>query len=274
MRNSIDHGIEPPEERIQKGKPETGQIILSALQEGDRIIVSIEDDGRGIDPEKVKQKAIEKGLITPEQAAQMSDKEAYELIFMPGFSTVDKVSEISGRGVGMDVVANTIHSLRGAIEIESELGKGTRITMKLPLTVAIIRTLMVGSNNRIFAIPLFSVVEIIKYNPTDIKDVGTYKSLVLRDEVYLFFHLNELFDLQSDHKEKFVIILNIGEKNIAIAVDDLYGEEEIVIKPLGEMLKDVQGIAGATITGDGKVVLILDIKSLIGDKRNELIGVI
>ncbi len=274
VRNSIDHGIEPPEERIKKDKPETGHIILSALQEGDRIIVSIEDDGRGIDPEKVKQKAIEKGLITPEQAAQMSDKEAYELIFMPGFSTVDQVSEISGRGVGMDVVANTIHALRGAIEIESELGKGTRITMKLPLTVAIIRTLMVGSNNRIFAIPLFSVVEIIKYNPADIKDVGTYKSLVLRDEVYLFFHLNELFDLESNHKEKFVIILNIGEKNIAIAVDDLYGEEEIVIKPLGEMLKDVQGIAGATITGDGKVVLILDIKSLIGDKRNELIGVI
>ncbi|BCD59904.1 MULTISPECIES: chemotaxis protein CheA [unclassified Nitratiruptor] len=274
VRNSIDHGIEPPEERIAKGKPETGHIILSALQEGDRIIVFIEDDGRGIDADKVKRKAIEKGLITPEQAAQMSDKEAYELIFMPGFSTVEEVSEISGRGVGMDVVANVIHSLRGAIEIESEPGKGTKITMKLPLTVAIIRTLMVGSNDRIFAIPLFSVVEIIKYNPDDIKDVGTYKSLVLRDEVYLFFHLNELFDLESNDHEKFVIILNIGEKNIAIAVDDLFGEEEIVIKPLGEMLKDVQGIAGATITGDGKVVLILDIKSLISDKRNELIGVI
>ncbi len=274
VRNSIDHGIEPPEERIAKGKPETGTIILSALQEGDRIIVSIEDDGRGIDAEKVKKKAIEKGLIKPEQAEQMSDKEAYELIFMPGFSTVDKVSDLSGRGVGMDVVANVIHSLRGAIEIESEPGVGTKITMKLPLTVAIIRTLMVGVNNRIFAIPLFSVVEIIKYRPEDIKDVGIYKSLMLRDEVYLFFHLNELFDIESENKNKFVIIINIGEKNIAIAVDSLYGEEEIVIKPLGEMLKDVEGIAGATITGDGKVVLILDIKSLINDKRNDLIGVI
>ena len=274
VRNSIDHGIEPPEERVAKGKPEAGTIILSALQEGDRIIVSIEDDGRGIDPEKVKKKAIERGLITPEQAEQMSDKEAYELIFLPGFSTVDQVSDLSGRGVGMDVVANVIHSLRGVIEIESELGVGTKITMKLPLTVAIIRTLMVGVNERIFAIPLFSVVEIIKYKPEDIKDVGTYKSLMLRDEVYLFFNLNELFDIEAKNDNKFVIIINIGEKNIAIAVDDLYGEEEIVIKPLGEMLKDVQGIAGATITGDGKVVLILDIKSLISDKRHELIGAI
>ncbi len=274
VRNSIDHGIEPPEERLAKGKPEYGTIVLSALQEGDRIIVSIEDDGRGIDPEKIKRKAIEKGLIKPEQAEQMSDKEAYELIFMPGFSTVDQVSDLSGRGVGMDVVANVIHSLRGSIEVESELGQGTKITMKLPLTVAIIRTLMVGVNNRIFAIPLFSVVEIIKYRKEDIKDVGIYKSLMLRDEVYLFFHLNELFDIESKNENKFVIIINIGEKNIAIAVDNLYGEEEIVIKPLGEMLKDVEGIAGATITGEGKVVLILDIKSLINDKRNDLVGVI
>ncbi len=274
VRNSIDHGIEPPEERVAKGKSEAGTIILSALQEGDRIIVSIEDDGRGINAQKVKKKAIEKGLITPEQAEQMSDKEAYELIFMPGFSTADKVSDLSGRGVGMDVVANVIHSLRGAIEIESEPDVGTKITMKLPLTVAIIRTLMVGVNDRIFAIPLFSVVEIIKYRKEDIKDVGIYKSLMLRDEVYLFFHLSELFDIESSNENKFVIIINIGEKNIAIAVDDLYGEEEIVIKPLGEMLKDVEGIAGATITGDGKVVLILDIKSLINEKRTDLIGVI
>lgn len=274
VRNSIDHGIEPPEERIAKGKPEAGTITLSALQEGDRIIVSIEDDGRGIDPEKVKKKAIEKGLIKPDQAEQMSDKEVFELIFLPGFSTAEQVSDLSGRGVGMDVVANTIHSLRGVIEIDSELDKGTKITMKLPLTVAIIRTLMVGVGDRIFAIPLFSVVEIIKYRKEDIKDVGIYKSLMLRDEVYLFFYLNELFDMPMSQNHKFVIIINIGEKNIAIAVDDLYGEEEIVIKPLGEMLKDVEGIAGATITGDGRVVLILDIKSLVNDKRKDLVGVI
>ncbi len=163
VRNSIDHGIESPEERIRAGKPEVGTVKLGAYQEGDRIIIYIEDDGKGIDPEKVKKKAIEKGLITPEQAENMSDKEAFELIFMPGFSTVEQVSDVSGRGVGMDVVASTIHSLRGNIEIESQAGKGTKIIMKLPLTVAIIRTLMVAVNDRIFAIPLFSVVEIVRY---------------------------------------------------------------------------------------------------------------
>ncbi|WP_281951185.1 chemotaxis protein CheA [Nitrosophilus kaiyonis] len=274
VRNSIDHGIETPDVRSAAGKPETGTIKLSAFQEGDRIIVSIEDDGKGIDPDIVKRKAIEKGLINPDQAENMSDKEIYELIFLPGFSTAEQISDVSGRGVGMDVVASTIHSLRGSIEIDSELGKGTKITMKLPLTVAIIRTLMVGSNDRVFAIPIFSVSEIIQYNPNDIKDVGHYKSLMLRDKVYLLFTLNELFDLENDGKEKFVIIINVGEKSIAIAVDELYGEEEIVIKPLGKLLSDVHGIAGATITGDGRVVLILDINSLINDKKNELTGVI
>ncbi len=274
VRNSIDHGIETPDVRVAAGKPETGTIKLAAFQEGDRIIVSIEDDGKGIDPEVIKNKAIEKGLIKPDQAENMSDKEIFELIFLPGFSTAEQISDVSGRGVGMDVVASTIHSLRGTIEIDSEKGQGTKITMKLPLTVAIIRTLMVGSNDRVFAIPIFSVAEIIQYNPEDIKDVGHYKSLMLRDKVYLLFNLNELFDLEQESENKFVIIINVGEKNIAIAVNELYGEEEIVIKPLGKLLSDVHGIAGATITGDGKVVLILDINSLINDKKNELTGVI
>ncbi|WP_187647015.1 chemotaxis protein CheA [Nitrosophilus labii] len=274
VRNSIDHGIEIPDVRKAAGKSETGTIKLAAFQEGDRIIVSIEDDGKGIDPEIIKKKAIEKGLIKPEQAENMSDKEIYELIFLPGFSTAEQLSDVSGRGVGMDVVASTIHALRGTIEIDSEPGKGTKITMKLPLTVAIIRTLMVGSNDRVFAIPIFSVAEIIQYNPNDIKDVGHYKSLMLRDKVYLLFNLNELFELEQDGEEKFVIIINVGEKSIAIAVNELYGEEEIVIKPLGKLLSNVHGIAGATITGDGKVVLILDINSLINDKKSELTGVI
>lgn len=274
VRNSIDHGIEPPEARVAAGKSEVGTIKLGAYQEGDRIIVSIEDDGKGLNPEIIKKKAVEKGLITLEQAENMSDKEINELIFLPGFSTVDQISDVSGRGVGMDVVASTIQSLRGTIEIDSEMGRGTKIIMKLPLTVAIIRTLMVGSNDRVFAIPIFSVAEIIQYNPKDIKDVGHYKSLMLRDKVYLLFHLNELFDLEKEEKDKFVIIINVGEKSIAIAVNELFGEEEIVIKPLGKLLSDVHGIAGATITGDGKVVLILDINSLISDKKNELVGVI
>ncbi len=274
VRNAIDHGIEPPEERVAAGKPEEGTIKLSAYQEGDRIIISIEDDGRGINVEKVKKKAVEKGLITPEQAENMSDKEAFELLFMPGFSTADKVSEVSGRGVGMDVVASTIHALRGTIEVESEPGKGTKFIMKLPLTVAIIRTLMVGVNERIFAIPLYSVVEIVKYDPANVKKVGNFKSFMLRDEVYLLFSLGELFDIEDKPEKEFIVIVRVGEKNIAISVDELFGEEEIVIKPLGKLLEDVQGIAGATITGDGKVVLIVDTNSLINDKKTQLVGVL
>jgi len=274
VRNAIDHGIETPEERIKAGKPEEGTIKLSAFQEGDRIIISIEDDGKGIDVEKVKKKAVEKGLITSEQAENMQDKEAFELLFMPGFSTADQVSEVSGRGVGMDVVASTIHNLRGSIEVESEKGKGSKFIMKLPLTVAIIRTLMVGANNRIFAIPLYSVVEIVKYDPENVKKVGNFKSFMLRDEVFLLFSLSELFDIEDTSDKEFIVIVRVGEKNIAISIDELYGEEEIVIKPLGKLLEDVQGIAGATITGDGKVVLIVDTNSLINDKKTQLVGVL
>ncbi len=274
VRNAIDHGIESPEERIKAGKPEIGTVKLSAYQEGDRIIIAIEDDGKGIDVEKVKKKAVEKGLITPEQAENISDKEAFELLFMPGFSTAEQVSDVSGRGVGMDVVASTIHSLRGTIEVESELGEGTKFIMKLPLTVAIIRTLMVGANSRIFAIPLYSVVEIVRYEPDKVKNIGQFKSFMLRDEVYLLFSLNELFDMTDKKEKQFIVIVRVGEKNIAISVEELFGEEEIVIKPLGKLLENVQGIAGATITGDGKVVLIVDTNSLINDKKSQLVGVL
>ncbi len=274
VRNSLDHGIEKPEERLMAGKPEVGTIKLSALQEGDRIVISIEDDGKGINPEIVKKKAIEKGLITEEQAENMSDKEAFELIFLPGFSTADQISDVSGRGVGMDVVASTIHSLRGNIEIDSEMGVGTKIVMKLPLTVAIIRTLMVGINDRIFAIPLYSVVEIVRYNKENIKNVGNFKSFMLRDEVHLLFTLNELFEIEDNKEKEFIVIVKIGEKNIAIAIEDLFGEEEIVIKPLGELLSDIPGVAGATITGDGRVVLIIDANSLISDVKTTISGVL
>ncbi len=273
VRNALDHGIEPPEERIARGKPEVGTIRLFAYHEGDHIVVGIQDDGRGIDPEKVKRKAIEKGLITPEQAAQMSDKEAYELIFLPGFSTADKVSDVSGRGVGMDVVASTIHSLRGSIEIDSELGKGTTILLKLPLTVAIIRTLMLGCNGQVYAVPLHSVVEIVRYQEDQVKDVGSFRSFMLRDEVLPLFSLNELLEVPDNNEKAFVVIVKVGEKLIAVSIEKLFGEEEIVIKSLGELLSDIPGIAGATIAGDGRVVLILDLNSLLSDYRTKLIGV-
>jgi len=272
VRNALDHGIEPPEERVAKGKPEVGTIRLFAYHEGDHIIVGIQDDGRGIDPEKVKKKALEKGLITPEQAAQMSDKEAYELIFMPGFSTADRVSDVSGRGVGMDVVASTIHSLRGSIEIESEPGKGTTILLKLPLTVAIIRTLMIGVNGQVYAVPLHSVVEVVRYSDTLVKDVGSFRSFMLREEVLPLFSLNELLELPDGGQKHFVVIVKVGEKYIAVSIENLLGEEEIVIKSLGELLSDIPGIAGATIAGDGRVVLILDLNSLLSDYKVKLLG--
>jgi two-component system chemotaxis sensor kinase CheA len=273
VRNAVDHGIEPPEERVKEGKPETGTIRLFAFHEGDHIVVGIEDDGRGIDPEKVKKKALEKGLITPEQAAQMSDKEAYELLFLPGFSTAEKVSDVSGRGVGMDVVASTIHSLRGSIEIDSELGKGTTILLKLPLTVAIIRTLMIGIRGQVYAVPLHSVVEVVRYDESLVKEVGSFKSFMLRDEVLPLFSLNELLEVEDEDEKHFIVIVKVGERLIAVSIEALYGEEEIVIKSLGELLSDIPGIAGATIAGDGRVVLILDLNSLLSDYKVKLIGV-
>jgi two-component system chemotaxis sensor kinase CheA len=273
VRNALDHGIEPPEERLALGKPETGVVRLFAYHEGDHIIVGIEDDGRGIDPEKVKRKAIEKGLITPEQAVQMTNKEAYELIFLPGFSTAEKVSDVSGRGVGMDVVASTIHSLRGSIEIDSEIGKGTTIFLKLPLTVAIIRTLMIGTGGQVYAVPLHSVVEIVRYEEELVKEVGSFKSFMLRDEVLPLFSLNELLELNEEGKKHFVMIVKVGERYVAVSIEELYGEEEIVIKSLGELLADIPGIAGATIAGDGRVVLIVDINSLLSDYKVKLMGV-
>jgi len=212
-------------------------------------------------------------LITPEQAAQMSDKEAYELIFLPGFSTAEKVSDVSGRGVGMDVVASIIHSLRGSIEIDSELGKGTTIILKLPLTVAIIRTLMIGCNGQVYAVPLHSVVEIVRFSPNSVKEIGSYKSFMLREEVLPLFSLNELLDIPDNDEKSFVAIVKVGEKLIAVSVSELYGEEEIVIKSLGELLSNIPGIAGATIAGDGRVVLILDLNSLLSDYKTKFLGV-
>ena len=271
VRNAIDHGIESPQERKAAGKPETGQITISAAQEGDRILISIADDGKGIDAEKIKQKAIERKLIRAEQAALMNNREAFELILLPGFSTAEQISDLSGRGVGMDVVASAIKTLRGTVEIDSILGKGSTITMKLPLTIAIIRTLMVGVNGNTFALPLHSVSEIITYDPAKIKNVGTQPTLMLRDDVYLLMGLNNLFDLPETDRKRFIIIISMGEKNIAISIDELFGEEEIVIKSLGELLGNIQGLAGATITGDGRVVTIVDIPSLISRKKRQYI---
>ncbi|MHB1645750.1 MAG: chemotaxis protein CheA [bacterium] len=276
IRNSIDHGIEMPEDRIKAGKPKAGSIKLSAEHEGNYIIIEVSDDGKGMDPNILRKKAIEKGLIDEKTAFSISDKDALSLIFAPGFSTKDKVTEISGRGVGMDVVKTNIQKLNGIIDIESEKGKGSDIILKLPLTVAIIQTLIIGIEDEIFAIPLNSVVETLRISESSIQTIDNHEVINLRKSVLSLLRLSEEFGIESasgsvsegktkvlSNKEVYVVVVALAEKRIGIVVDTLYGQEEVVIKSLGDYQFGYKGISGATITGDGKVVLIMDIASMI-----------
>jgi two-component system chemotaxis sensor kinase CheA len=276
IRNSIDHGIEMPEVRIKAGKPKAGSIKLSAEHEGNYIIIEVSDDGKGMDPNILRKKAIEKGLIDEKTAFSISDKDALSLIFAPGFSTKDKVTEISGRGVGMDVVKTNIQKLNGIIDIESEKGKGSDIILKLPLTVAIIQTLIIGIEDEVFAIPLNSVVETLRISESSIQTIDNHEVINLRKSVLSLLRLSEEFSIKSaagsvsegkpkvlSNKEVYVVVVALAEKRIGIVVDTLYGQEEVVIKSLGDYQFGYKGISGATITGDGKVVLIMDIASMI-----------
>ncbi|MBE9537391.1 MAG: chemotaxis protein CheA [Proteobacteria bacterium] len=265
IRNSVDHAIEPPEERERAGKHRSGVIKLSAYHEGDQIVIEIADDGRGIDHAKIRDKAVEKGVISSSEAASLSEKEALNLIFAPGFSTAEKVTDISGRGVGMDVVKTNITNLNGIVYIESEVGQGSRFTLKLPLTVAIIDALMVGTGNETFAIPLSSVIETLKINKEDIKTISDKEVISLRDGVLSLVRLSDEFNVQAtaDMDSMYVVVIGLSEKRIGVMVEGLLGQEEVVIKPLGDYLTNISGVSGATVTGDGKVVLILDINTLI-----------
>ncbi|RZD16198.1 MAG: chemotaxis protein CheA [Candidatus Acididesulfobacter guangdongensis] len=283
IRNSIDHGIEMPEDRIKAGKSKAGTINLSAEHEGNYIIIEVSDDGKGMDPDILRKKAVEKGLIDDKTAASISDKDALSLIFAPGFSTKDKVTEISGRGVGMDVVKTNIQKLNGIIDIESEKGKGSDIILKLPLTVAIIQTLIIGVEDEVFAIPLNSVVETLRIPESSIQTIDNHEVINLRKSVLSLLRLSEEFSVGASQnkplqsagnspaadkkalsgKEVYVVVVALAEKRIGIVVDTLYGQEEVVIKSLGDYQFGYKGISGATITGDGKVVLIMDIASMI-----------
>ncbi|BAI79918.1 two-component system, chemotaxis family, sensor kinase CheA [Deferribacter desulfuricans SSM1] len=264
IRNAVDHGIEPPEERVKKGKPEKGLVALNAYYEGNHIVVEIKDDGRGMDPEKLKKKAIEKGVITPEEAKSLSKEEAFGLIFRPGFSTAEKVSDVSGRGVGMDVVKTNIEKLNGIIQIDSELDKGTTFKLKLPLTLAIIQALLVEVSGEIFAIPIVSVVETVKIDENEIHSFEGREVLKLRESVLSLIRLNEVFELEPTFSnEMYVVVVALAEKRVGLIVDRLIGQEEIVIKSLGEYLGGTVGIAGATIMGDGAVRLILDVAGIM-----------
>ncbi|WP_084675076.1 hybrid sensor histidine kinase/response regulator [Hippea jasoniae] len=270
VRNAIDHGIEPPEERKKLGKPAKGKVILSAYHEGNYIVIETSDDGRGMDPEKLKKKALEKGLITETEARQMSKEEAYALIFKPGFSTAAQVTNISGRGVGMDVVKTNVEKLNGIIEVKSEIGKGTTIILKIPLTLAIIQALLVKVTKEYFAIPLVSVVETVRITKEDVNKVENKDVLRLRDNIIPLVYLGDTLGIGRnkrtlDGKEIYVVVVAVAEKRIGLVVDELIGREEIVIKSLGNYLTNIKGISGATIMGDGSVTLILDVANVINE---------
>ena len=276
IRNSCDHGIETPEERVAKGKPAKGTVQLKAYNEGNHIIIEIVDDGKGLDPDMLKMKAMEKGLISEKEADQMSDKEAYMLIFKPGFSTAAKVTNVSGRGVGMDVVKSNIEKLNGIIEIDSEKGKGTTLKLKIPLTLAIIQSLLVSVQEEYYAVPLASVLETVRITPDEIQSVEGRSVLRLRDEVLPLVHLADIFDIErvfSMGEHAYVVIIGLAESKLGLIVDSLVGQEEIVIKSLGEYLKGIEGIAGATIRGDGRVTLIVDVGTLMDMAKSVKSGI-
>ncbi|GAB1536348.1 hypothetical protein ADMFC3_19790 [Geovibrio sp. ADMFC3] len=264
IRNAVDHGVESPEERRKAGKPVKGTVHLSAYHEGNHIVVEIRDDGKGMDAAKLKKKAVEKGVITPEEAKNLDNEGAFNLIFKPGFSTAEKITSISGRGVGMDVVKTNIEKLNGIINIESELGHGTRFRLKLPLTLAIIQALLVDVSGEIFAIPLVSVVETVRINLSEVHNFEGREVLKLRDSVLSLLRLDEIYELEGSYKDDiYVVVVGLAEKKLGFIVDKLVGQEEIVIKSLGEYLGGNVGIAGATIMGDGRVRLIIDVAGVI-----------
>ncbi len=266
LRNAVDHGIEPPEERERLGKPRRGTVILSAYQEGDHIVIEVADDGRGIDVQKVAKKALEKGIIKEDDLQHMGEMDILNLIFMPGFSTAEKITDVSGRGVGMDVVKTNIEKLNGIIEMETELGKGTTLRIKLPLTLAIIQALMILSNRDIYAIPLASVQEIIHIEEGQVYTIDQQSVVKVRDMVIPLMSLEEIFGEPEKIEETarhYVVIIGVAEKRLGLLVSDLVGQQEVVIKSLGGYLTNVPGVAGATIMGDGRVCLILDITGIM-----------
>lgn len=266
LRNAVDHGIEPPDQRVAKGKPRIGQLKLQASHEENHIIITIKDDGRGIDPEVVKKSGVKKGMITEDQAKRLTDKEAINLIFMSGLSTVAKVTDVSGRGVGMDVVRNNIEKINGATEIDSAVDKGTEFKIKLPLTLAIIRALLVSIDKSVYAIPLSSVTETIRMQQDQIEYVNNQEVIVVRGKVLPLVRLKKVFRNSNDNEDRgklFVVVVNLAGQQVGLVVDSLVGEQEIVIKSLGKYIGDVQGISGATILGDGNVALIVDVSNLI-----------
>jgi two-component system chemotaxis sensor kinase CheA len=267
VRNAVDHGIEMPDVREANGKPRIGHVVLGAAQEGDHILLTIADDGAGMDADVLRQKAVEKGMMDEEYAQRLSESECYALIFAPGFSMKKEISDISGRGVGMDVVKTSISKLNGVIEIDSNLGTGTTLSIKVPLTLAIMPTLMVMLGDQIFALPLVSVNEIFHLDLSKTNVVDGQQTITVRDRALPLFYLRKWLANNFDKTEKsefeHVVIVQIGVQRMGFVVDQLIGQEEVVIKPLGALVQGTKGLAGATITGDGRIALIIDFPELI-----------
>ncbi|WP_336315591.1 chemotaxis protein CheA [Stutzerimonas stutzeri] len=266
VRNAVDHGIEMPEEREAAGKPRTGRVVLSAEQEGDHILLVISDDGKGMDANILRAKAVEKGMLEKDAADRLSDLECYNLIFAPGFSTKTEISDVSGRGVGMDVVKTKISQLNGTVNVFSTKGQGSKVVIKVPLTLAIMPTLMVMLGNQAFAFPLVNVNEIFHLDLSRTNVVDGQEVVIVRDKALPLFYLKRwlIHDAaQEEQREGHVVILSVGNQSIGFVVDQLVGQEEVVIKPLGKMLQGTPGMSGATITGDGRIALILDVPSML-----------
>ncbi len=276
LRNAVDHGIEPPEQRIALGKPETGRITLSAYHEQNHIVITVSDDGKGLDPTSIKRSAVERGIISSERAARLTDSETIDLIFLPRMSTAQRATEVSGRGVGLDVVKTNIEALRGSVTVSSEKGKGTRFILRLPLTLAILPALLVEASGTLCAIPLADVVEAAKLPAQNIKTIRGHKVIMWRDTVLSVLDLAAVFGWKksgaSGHNGQIEsVVVKAGDLKACLTVDSLKGQQDIVLKTLGNYLRDTRGIAGASILGDGSVTLVLDIATLlkvtIGNKR-------
>lgn len=271
IRNGVDHGIEKPEDRLAAGKSPIGRLKLSAQHADSFIVIALEDDGKGIDVEAVKRKAVERGVISQEQADRMSDREAVQLIFAPGLSTAEKLSDVSGRGVGMDVVRANVEKINGSVDVETRKGYGTTFTIRLPLTLAIVQALLVRVAGGIYALPIHSVTETLRIEPSQIKQVNHREAIVLRDQVLPLVNLRHVFGLDADSADggrasgesRLVTAVHTANRQVGLIVDGLVGEQEIVIKPLGQLVGDVAGVSGAAILGDGSVALIVDVAALL-----------
>ena len=267
LRNSLDHGIEHPDDREAKGKPRTGEVGLIARHEGNNVVIMVTDDGSGIDAEVIRRKAVEKGMISQDEADNLSDADAVRLIFLPGFSTAEKITDVSGRGVGMDVVRSKIESLGGHVDVETKIDEGSVFKIKLPLTLAIIQALLVRVEQEMYAIPLGSIDRTINITQEDIKTVQNKEVIVLRGQIIPIIRLGDVLNVPreegEEHDDIFVVVVHIGERKAGIVVDTLIGQQEIVIKTLGKLLAGLKVISGATVLGDGRVALILDVSALM-----------